>query len=71
MVSFQKLIKDDVSSRKSTKSDISEAFLVPEMFERIDHIRLKVIPSQAKLLLIVCHGHNFSTFDLKNVSKKS
>jgi len=33
--------------------DVSERFLIPEVLEAGDHVGLEVVPSQAKLLLVI------------------
>lgn len=54
------------------KRDISEALLIPQVFERCHHICLKVVPFQEILLLItVRHDDSlFGDYDLLNLRKK-
>lgn len=52
-----KKVKGGIEQLMATERDIRETLLIPQMLEGVDHVGLEVVPSQAKLLLIICHGH--------------
>ena len=52
LISYEKVI--------SYQGNICEWLLIPQVFERRDHVGLEVIPSEAKLLLVaLCHFEEF------------
>ena len=41
----------------SCDGDITERFLVPQVFERRNHVGLEVIPAETELLVTLITGH--------------